>query len=188
MPQAAIAVPAVMSAAGMVMQKRAADKAEQAARPLNDANQAAAIAQAQAVQENEARKKELWDIFMGGYENAGAGFTDAMANAKGAQPSDRDYFTALQRAAMVRNMMGIAQPSQTGLAQGMGQQNWLDQNAMNQDLIGSAETLANTILDKYAKNPDVQQQVQQPVRLTDLMPIKPIPEPDKTYPIPPSPF
>ena len=120
---------------------------------LDSANSAAAIAQAEAVKQNEARKSELYNMFSGGFDNAGNAW-EGMSSVKGVAPGDEDWFASLQRAAMTRGMMGIVQPSGTGLAQSMGSQSFLEGQQSGQDLSASAEALADSILAKYGQGQD----------------------------------
>jgi len=143
--------PAAIAGAGLAYQIYQGQQQKKQQEEALRSQQAAAGAQNQGVEANEARKRELWNMFQGGFENAGSGFTPEMANARGAQPGDEDYFAALQRAAMSRAMMGLTQPTGTGLSQQLGSQNFLEAQQAGQDISGAAEAFADSILAKYGQ-------------------------------------
>ena len=194
MPAAAITpfLPLITSGLGLGMGYLGQKQQERDAAPLNNANQQAAIAQADAVRQNEARKSELYNMFSGGFDNAGDAWKPGMAGSQG--PESQDAFANLVRAAMTRGMMGIAQPSGTGLAQGMGNQSFLEGQQSGQDLSSSAEALADSILSKYGNQDGNYTSPgyggSDTVRISDLFPpIQPIEEGNASSgTLPPSPF
>jgi hypothetical protein len=71
----------------------------------------------------------------------------------------------LNRAAMGRNLMGLTGAVGSDILAQQGQQNFLSDAQRNQDLIGSAEALADSVLGLYQ---DKVQTIPEPVKAVDL--------------------
>ena len=189
-------MPAIASAAiagaGFLM-NLFGNKKSSAQKQAEAASARASTAQAGEIERRTELSKFLESLFKGPLQ-AGGSNEELMAlyglsslkDLPGAKNmGDLQAYGRLNRAAMSRNLMGLTGAVGSDILSQQGQQNFLSDAQRHQDLVGSAEALADSVLGLYGNKPEMQQAAPTPaLKFTDLVPVQPIDEPKTDFQIP----
>ena len=112
---------------------------------------AGSAAETADLQRNTQLKQQLQEMFFGRAAEAGDAWTPGMVGSEG--PQSQDAYANLIRAAMGRNLMGLTSPTGTSLTGQQSSQGFLQDRQSDQNLMGSAESLAEAVLAKWGTPP-----------------------------------
>jgi hypothetical protein len=123
-------------------------------------------AQAAEIQRQTALNKKMEEMLFQIYGNADQAWKPGMEGSSG--PQSQDAFANLVRSKALDRIMGLTGSPGSGLLGQASQQGYLEDAQGHQDLVGSAEALADSVLAKYGNNPDAQPAPPANIKAEDL--------------------